>query len=104
MGLTALHTMDEVAIRLRVSRRWLQDFIKHHPYYRRVGRKKLSTEEDIARLIEALPCPGNSCHRVKARRRTGPSAGSISESLWTTARELLRNEPRKQSSTRGSDK
>lgn len=30
--MTALYTMPEVAEKLRTSRRWLQDFLKAHPY------------------------------------------------------------------------
>src|SRR5262245_55546119 len=65
--MSALRTMDEVAEELRVSRRWLQDFLVDHPYYREVGRKKLFTPEDIVRLIGALPCPGSSSRRAPGK-------------------------------------
>jgi excisionase family DNA binding protein len=100
----ALYTMDEAAKELRVSRRWLQEFIQRHPYYRTVGRKKLFTAEDLARLIGALPCPGSSSRPAKARRRTGTSVANTSASLWTTARALLRNERRGASSRRGESR
>src|SRR5215813_8308240 len=64
LTITALYTMDEAAKELRVSR-WLQDFIQRHPYYRMVGRKKLFTSEDVARLIGALPCPGSPPRKGK---------------------------------------
>jgi hypothetical protein len=103
--MTALLTMDEAAKELRVSRRWFQDFIQDYPYYRKVGRKKLFTAEDVARLIGALPpCPGSSSRPSKAKRRIGTSAANTSESLWTTARELLKNEPRDASSRRGASR
>ena len=99
-----VYTMDDVAERLHKSRRWLQDFIQEYPFYRLAGRTKLFTEGDIARLIEALPCPGSSSRPAKAKRRTGTSAESTSESLWTAARELLRNERPGRSSARGGAK
>jgi excisionase family DNA binding protein len=101
---SALHTMDEAAKKLRVSRRWLQDFIQDHPYYRMAGRKKLFSEEDITRLQGALPCPGSSSRPEKARRRIGTSAGSTSDSLWTRARELLTNGRRGASSSYGESR
>lgn len=55
--IATLHTLKEVAERLRVSRRWLREFIRIHPYYRKADGKKVFTDEDIARLIEALPRP-----------------------------------------------
>src|SRR5665647_529377 len=93
----ALHTMDEVAIKLRKSRRWLQEFIQRHPYYREAGRTKVFTDEDINRLIEALPCPGNSCRPAKVKRGSITSGANTSASLWTTARRLLNSEPPRQS-------
>src|SRR5262245_43130408 len=96
--------MDEVAAKLRISRRFLQTMIRSHPYYRLAGRKKLFTDEDVSRLIEAMPCPGNSSRPVPARRSTGTSGANISESLWTTARELLKGERQARSSIPGEDK
>lgn len=76
--MTALHTMEEVAQKLRTSRRWLQDFIKRHPYYRVSAGKKVFTDADVNRLIEALPCPSNSSRPAKARRRTGTAKAPTS--------------------------
>src|SRR5262245_60539975 len=78
-----LHTLREVASILRKSPRWLQDFIRDHPYYRRAGRTPLFTDEDINRLIEALPCPGSSSPRVPARRRIGTSGARTATSNLT---------------------
>jgi hypothetical protein len=96
--------MDEVAQRLHKSRRWLQDFVRDHPFYRLAGRTKLFTEGDIARLVEALPCPSSSSRRAKAARRTGMSEARTLESLLTEARRLLSSEPRGRSSSDGDGK
>jgi hypothetical protein len=61
---TALFTLDETAARLRVSRRWLQEFLRGRPYGRMAGRKRLFTEADIAILIEGLPCPSSSSRQI----------------------------------------
>jgi hypothetical protein len=74
-----LYTIEEVAGRLRKSRRWLQDFLRSTPrdhngigFYHLAGRTKLFTEGDIARIVECLPCPSNSFEGQEAR--TGISA------------------------------
>src|SRR5450759_2361322 len=87
--LPKLFTMEEVAERFRVSRRTLQAHLRQHPYYRTLGRRKLFTEPEIARLYEALPCPSVSSHPEKARPRTGASVARISKSLLTEAQELI---------------
>ena len=53
----AFFTMNEVAKRLRKTRRWLQDQLREHPedsrgvpFFRNAGRSKLFTEESITRL------------------------------------------------------
>jgi hypothetical protein len=86
MSAVAVYTMEEVAQRLHKSRRWLQDFVRNHPFYRLAGRTKLFTEGDIARLVEALPCPSGSNPQEKAARRIGTSGAPSSESLLTEAR------------------
>src|SRR5262249_41282755 len=115
-----LLTMDEAAIRLRSSRRSLQDWLAAHPtdpagvpYYVPNGRRKLFAEADIARILAAKredearrirerdKCRGSSSRRVKAKRITGTSVESTAASLWTTARELLMSERRSASSKRG---
>jgi len=85
-------TLEEVAERFRVSRRTLQDFLRTHPYYRRLGRRKLFTEADISRLYESLACPPS---------RSSEEAGSITfaepsvASLYMRARALLKNQSRR---------
>jgi len=96
--------MDEVAKRLHKSRRWLQDFIRVHPYYRLAGRTKLFTENDIICLIKALPYPSSSNRPAKADRRIGTSAARSSESLLIEARKLLTGTRRSMSSEDGNEK
>lgn len=52
-----LSTMGEVADTLRVSRRWLQGFIRLNPFYRTAGRKKLFSPTDIQRLDPGFAMP-----------------------------------------------
>src|SRR5579863_8738257 len=87
--MTPLATMPEVAAQLRVSRRWLQDFLKEHPYYRMAGNKKVFTTADIQQLVDSLPCPSNSSRRVSVKARTGAYVARISASMSTELRELL---------------
>lgn len=53
----SFYTLDEVAERFRVSRRTMQDFIRAHPFYRQIGRRKLFTEDDIHSLAGAMESP-----------------------------------------------
>ena len=85
---TTLYTMVQVAERLHKSRRWLQSFLRDHPYYRLAGRSKVFTEADITKLVESLPCPSNSYRPVKASRRTSRSAAHTLKSTLTEALEL----------------
>src|ERR1035437_7761365 len=88
-SVSEFYTVDEVTARFRVSRRTLQAHLRQHPYYRTLGRRKLFTEPDIARLFEALPCTSVSSRPAKARPRTGASGAPISKSLLTEAQELI---------------
>jgi hypothetical protein len=74
-----LYTMEETAEQLRVSRRWLQDFIKEHPFYRMAGRKKLFTANDIRDLHQAMPAP--EAPRVFVRQIGGARHGQ-SKTHW----------------------
>ena len=65
--LALTYTMEEVAERLHISRRALQDLLaklgRDNPgvqFYRLAGRRKLFTPSDFKRLLEALPCRSNS--------------------------------------------
>jgi len=75
-----LLTMAEVAGRLHVSLRWLQDFLKTRPHGRMAGRQRLFTPADLAALIQDLPCPSSSSRPVKAGRKTGVSGARITGS------------------------
>jgi hypothetical protein len=89
MSVPQIFQMEEVAARLGKSRRWLQDFLRDHPYGRMAGRKRLFTESDITALIEELPCPSSSVRPAPANRRIGPSGGHTSGSALTKLRERL---------------
>lgn len=54
-----LYTLVEAAEYFRVSRRTFQNHIKRHPFYRSIGRKKLFSDSDLARLYDSLPTPQN---------------------------------------------
>ena len=102
--LECLYTMDEAAKKLRISRRFLQDIIKDHPYYKAFGSKKLFTDEDVSRIIEAMSRRGISARRARVARRTDTSGASISESLLTAVRELANAKRRRGYSQHGSGK
>lgn len=84
-------TLDEAAAFFRVSRRCFQDFLRDHPFYRTLGRRKLIFPEDLARLKEALskPCLSASDLRAKGKRQTMKSGVPTSESTLNELRALL---------------
>jgi len=82
-----LLTLDEAAARLRVSRRWLQGFLRNRPFGRMAGRRRLFTEDDFAAIIEELPCPSSSYRPGRVKARTGQSGGRTSGSALTFTRE-----------------
>ena len=55
-----LYTMAEACATLKVSRRWLQDFLKTHRHYRLVGKRKRFSPADLDAIVEALPRPSDS--------------------------------------------
>ena len=82
-----LYTINDVAKRFHKSRRWLQEFLKVHPHYRLAGRTKLFTEEDIAKLHDALGRPW----RVRHADPAGKLLSEIGrDSLQLTGRGILR--------------
>jgi|SRR5216684_8006024 len=111
---TAAFNLTTVAARLDVTRRFLTDWLRRHPwdkfgqpYYSAIaGKKKLFTESDIARIFAALPkpqaqpCPSSSVRPIAATRRTGP-AGRTSGSVLTEALELARKKSLHKSSPSG---
>ena len=80
-------TMDDVAARLRISRRKLQDILRDHPYYLQVGRSKRFAEEDFQRLIAALRHP---VHPSAERRFQGDLNPPLSEA--EIRRRLLKHQ------------
>jgi N4 Gp49/Sf6 Gp66 family protein len=63
-------TMNEAAAHFRVGRRFFQDFIKAHPHYRIMGRRKLFFSDDIERTKNALARPagpGATAQKTAAR-------------------------------------
>ena len=81
-GPSALHlfTIEEVASQLRVSRRWLQDFIKIHPFYNIAGRRKVlsnPTFDCSTRLCRHAPQtrPAGSASRTPNYRVRGTYLG-----------------------------
>lgn len=74
-------TIEQVAERLHVSRRKVQDLIKVHPFYRRLGRRKLFSVEDFNALVAKLPCGAPA----EIETSTPPPEAS----LWREARRLL---------------
>src|SRR5262249_46076515 len=81
-------TLEEVAQLFRVSRRTMQKFIRDHPFYRTLGRRKIFSQADVVRLYEALACPSNLSLPARARRRTGRSAAPTSADTLTEALKL----------------
>lgn len=94
-------TLDEAAIALRVTRRWLLDWLRSHPvdthgrpYHTGTRRNKLFSEQHITRIDaarEASLCPSRSTRPAKARARTGRSAAPTSASALTEAAALTRS-------------
>jgi hypothetical protein len=87
-----LYTMPEVAAQFRVSRRWLQDFIKIYPFYRIAGRLKVFSPTDIQRLYEALPRPPSSRIFIPSMIRSGVRTP---DSEWDEALKLVSKGKRK---------
>jgi excisionase family DNA binding protein len=97
--MTACLTIEEVAARLRVTKRWLQDWLRDHThdqhgvaFYRVAGRRKLFTEDSVARILAAFPQPkastcSSSSHPARGTHRTGASGGPI---LGTALSEALK--------------
>jgi hypothetical protein len=97
------YTLEEAAKELRKTRRWLNEWLRAHPFdsegepfFTPVGRDKILHQSDIARIELALrgelKCRSGSVRRAPAGRRTTKSAAPTSESAWKLAAELL-NDP-----------
>jgi hypothetical protein len=65
-------------------------FIQIHPYYRMADGKKVFTDEDIARLIDALPRPQNPLLIARERASTTRYASPANEIELAEALRLVR--------------
>jgi Helix-turn-helix domain len=96
VSIPVLLTVEDVAERLHVSRRWVLDYVRGRPIGRMAGRKRLFTEIDLTSIIAGLPCPSSSSRRAKARARIGRCEARTSGSELTKLRERLTgNSPRR---------
>jgi hypothetical protein len=83
-------TLPEVAEKIHVSKRWLQEFLRGEPIGRKAGRQRLFTEADVIEIYRRLPpCHTSSNRPVKAKRRIGGSVGATSVCALTVLRERL---------------
>jgi hypothetical protein len=101
--MTALtYNLDTICQRLDIGRRQLLEWLWKHPcdvngtpFYRKIGRTKLFTETDIARILAALPtpeaprCPSSSSRRVPATRIGRFAAATSTSNDYTEALALL---------------
>src|SRR5437899_577584 len=108
-------SLDTVAARLDIGRRWLLEWLWRNPadangtpYYRKAGRTKLFTETDVARILAALPapeaprCPSSSSRRGHPTRTMRSAAATSTSSDYIALRELLKNaSPNKRSESSG---
>jgi excisionase family DNA binding protein len=81
-------TLDEVAAYFRVSKRTMLEYVRQHPYYRMIGKRKLFTQADVLALEESLKCPSNSAPQSRGERRTSRYAEPTSE---FTSTDLLKH-------------
>lgn len=105
-ALGKVHTMDEAAAALRISRRALHDIVKRHPFYFLNGSRKLFTASDLVKLTEALrpdptPCRSSSSRPARGSRQTIESGAPTLASAWTKAQAALSKPSRGSSSQRG---
>ena len=98
-------TMEDVAERMRVSRRTLQGLLAKSPCGKMAGRRRLFTERDVAYLYESLPsCPLNSSPRKKTGPRSIAFAAPTSGSQLTEALALATKKPPQKSWENGGSK
>src|SRR3546814_1364698 len=77
-----LLTLDEVLQRLRLSRRWMQDFLKHHEdCYLKAGNRYRFTEQHVQSLMERMACPSPSKSAAKHTGSAGLSEASVATRL-----------------------
>ena len=80
-----VYTLEEVAERLRISRRKLQDFLRGKPHlYAISGRRKLFSAHDVTSIWETMRC--HSALKCAPTPRTGSSVGKSEVSLFASLR------------------
>lgn len=94
-----IYTLDEAAVRLRMSRRFLQDLVKDNPFYFKKGRQKMFTDEDIQNLIKAMRCPSKSSSEARAPTTTFEVHGRT-ESPSSRVLKLMTSQQQKPSERR----
>jgi hypothetical protein len=105
-----VHTMCEAATLLHKSKRWLQYWLLDHPtdnlgrpFYARLGRTKVFTDNDLDRILAAAVederCRLNSSRRAptKAARHRGQSVAPTSDATLTRALARAKNHSPKKS-------
>lgn len=77
-----LYRLPEIAERLGKSPRWLKEFLRRNPHGRLAGRDRIFTDDDLKRLIDALPKAGErkqcrSSSSRQTRRGASRTIGSV---------------------------
>src|SRR3546814_11229141 len=86
-----LLTLDEVLQRLRLSRRWMQDFLKHHEdCYLKAGNRYRFTEQHVQSLMERMACSSPSKSAAKHTGSAGLSEASVATRLQAQLKKTSR--------------
>jgi transcriptional regulator with XRE-family HTH domain len=98
-------TINEVAERLHVSRRWLEGFLRGKDIGKIAGRRRIFSAAEVQAIYWSLPkCQSSLCPRERGSLQTGAFEELTSASKLTKLRELLREPSPQKSSRRGSTK
>lgn len=101
-----IYTMNEAAKQLRMSRRWLQDWLRDHPldakgrpYYAPLGRCKTFDDDDLLRIRETAREEErirlSPSRRVSARRASPPATPPERDTATLVELRALLNVPRR---------
>lgn len=93
VALGSVHTLNEAAHKLRMSRRALQDTIKRLPFYAKNGKVYLFSDSDIVAIWNGMRC--DSICTEEALKEVGTSAARTrkarpSSNLQRRIDEMLR--------------
>ena len=104
------YKLKDAAKVLHKSERWLWGWLEknradrfNRPFYRLAGRTKLFTDDDLARIYEAMPCRSISGRRGRAKAPTTKFAADTSESALSRALELAKRQSRPKFSVVSND-